>query len=87
MSKVTIELERELVNLFHHAQGRPEDKLKEYLILELYRRREVSSGKAAELLGMERVEFIRYASRLGISFLDMDEQELREEIERLQREG
>jgi predicted HTH domain antitoxin len=81
MDTVTIELDRALVNLLHDVHGRPEAKLKEYLILELYRRREVSSGKAAELLGMDRVEFIRYASRLGIPFLDMDDRELLDEIE------
>ena len=86
MSTVTIELERELVNLFHHVNGRPEDKLKEYLVLELYRRREISSGKAAELLGMERIEFIHYSSRLGIPFLDLDEHELQEEITRVREE-
>lgn len=87
MSTVTVELERELVNLFHHVHGRPEDKVKEYLVLELYRRREISSGKAAELLGMERAEFIRYASRLGIPFLDMDESELQEEIKWVRSEA
>lgn len=87
MSTVTIELERELVNLLHHVHGCPEDTVKEYLVLELYRRREVSSGRAAELLAMERAEFIRYASRLGISFLDVDERELREEIARVRGEG
>jgi predicted HTH domain antitoxin len=80
VNTVTVELERELAGLFHPAFGRPEDRIKEYLVLELYRRREVSSGKAAELLDMEHVEFIRYASRLGIPFLDMDEQELKDEI-------
>jgi predicted HTH domain antitoxin len=75
-----VELEHDLVNLFHDVRGRPEEKLKEYLILELYRRREISSGKAAEWLGMERVEFIRFASRLGIPYIDLDENELREEI-------
>ena len=80
MSTVAVELDHDLVNLFHDVGGRPEDKLKEYLILELYRRREISSGKAAEWLDMARLEFIRYASRLGISFIDLDEQELQEEI-------
>ena len=61
------------------------DNLKEYLVIELYRRREVSSEKAAELLGMERFEFVRYASRLGITYLDMDEQELATEIELAQK--
>ena len=56
-------------------EGIPE-KLKELSILELYRRKEISSGKAAELLGMERFEFVRYASRLGIPFFDMSKEEL-----------
>ncbi|MBM4046904.1 MAG: UPF0175 family protein [Planctomycetes bacterium] len=80
MSTVTVELESELTDLLHPVQGRVEDKLKEYLILELYRRREVSSGRAAELLGMHRLEFIRYASRLGIPYVDLDEQELMQDV-------
>ena len=80
MSMVTIELEQELMDLFHPLHGSPEALLKEYLVLELYRRHEISSGKAAELLDMERFEFIRYASHLGIPYIDMDERELQTEI-------
>lgn len=86
MSSVTIEVDQELVDLLHNV-GNPQDKLKEYLVLEMYRRREVSSGKAAELLGMERFEFIRYASRLGVPFLDMDEEEVQNEIAAARRSG
>jgi len=57
------------------------DRLKELSILELYRRKEISSGKAAELLGMERFEFVRYASRLGIPFFDMSKEELERDLE------
>jgi len=60
----------------------PDQAVKEIAVLELYRRREISSGKAAELLGMERTEFIRYAARLGIPFFEMDETELAEEVRR-----
>jgi len=84
MSTVMVEVDRELVDLLHHT-GRPEDKLKEYLTLELYRRREVSSGKAAELLGMDRWEFVRFASRNGIPFFEMDDRELQNEIEAARR--
>jgi len=55
------------------------------LFLELYRHHEISSGKAAELLGMEHFEFIRYASQIGIPFLDMDDAEFQEEIEMARR--
>ncbi|RKY62821.1 MAG: UPF0175 family protein [Candidatus Latescibacterota bacterium] len=87
MPTVTLELEKELADLLRPAQGRLEDVLKEYLVLELYRRRKISSGKAAEILGMERLEFIRYASRMGIPFLDMDEEEWAEEVRNIRRLG
>ena len=57
------------------------ERLKELSILELYRRKEISSGKAAELLDMEHFEFVRYASRLGIPFFDMSKEELERDIE------
>jgi predicted HTH domain antitoxin len=84
MNTVMMQVDRELVDLLRHI-GRPEDKLKEYLVLEMYRHREISSGKAAELLGMGRFEFVRYASRNGIPYFEMDEQELKDEINAAQR--
>ena len=80
MSMVTVELEYDLVNLFHDVREHPREKLKEYLVLEPYRRHEISSGKAAEWLDMERSEFIRYAARLGVPYIDLDETELQEEV-------
>jgi len=44
-------------------------------VLELYRRGIVSSGKAAELLGMQRFDFVRYADKLGIPFFRMSKEE------------
>ena len=49
------------------------------MTLELYRRGVISSGKAAELLSMPRFEFVHYASRLGIAFFDMTEDEWKAE--------
>jgi len=60
-------------------------RLKELSILELYRRKEISSGKAAELLGMERFEFVRYASRLGIPFFDISKEELQRDLKTAKR--
>ncbi len=81
MNTTMVELDRDLVNMFHSVSGHPEKRLAEYLVLELYRRHEISSGKAAEWLGMARVEFIHYASRLGIPYIDLDEYELFAEIQ------
>ena len=84
MSTVAIELEPEWVSVLRPLGGRPLTSLvKELSVLELYRRRQVSSGKAAELLGMDRFEFIRHAAREGISFLDLAEEEWDAELERV----
>ncbi|MBL7161449.1 MAG: UPF0175 family protein [Anaerolineales bacterium] len=77
---INVKLERQLWELFRPYYQQPDEAVKEVAVLELYRRREISSGKAAQLLGMERFEFIRYAARLGIPFFDMDEGELANEV-------
>ena len=47
--------------------GQPIDRTaREMIVFELYRRGLVSSGKAAELLGIPRLDFIRRTSDLGI---------------------
>jgi predicted HTH domain antitoxin len=47
----------------------------EMIVLELYRRGAISSGKAGELLRMPRLDFIRHASQLGIPNIDMTSEE------------
>ena len=85
MSRVALELEPEWANTLRPLSDRPLDSfVKELAVLELYRQRLISSGKAAELLGMERFEFVRHASRLGIRFLDMSAAELAEEMAQLE---
>jgi predicted HTH domain antitoxin len=58
--------------------------VKEYVVIELYRRGLLSSGKAAELLGMNRVAFIHYTGRLGIPFFRMTKDEWDEEARQAQ---
>jgi predicted HTH domain antitoxin len=85
MLKTVLELEPEWMRLLRPLTNQPLDSfIKELLVLELYRRHVISSGKSAELLGMERMEFIHHASRLGIPFLDMSEAEWAEELLQIQ---
>jgi predicted HTH domain antitoxin len=75
MSSVKIEIAEPLAALLHQTNQPVQQAVKEMIVLELYRRGTISSGKAAELLGMERIDFIRHASRLGIPYIDMTEDE------------
>jgi hypothetical protein len=71
MSTVRIDLEEGLAALLHQTNRPIQEAAREMIVLELYRRGTISSGKAAELLGMPRLEFIRHASGLGIPHIDM----------------
>ena len=51
--------------------------------LGLYRRRAISAGRAAALLDMEQLAFIRWTGSLGISYFDQSADELREELRTL----
>jgi len=68
MATVTMELDEELVALLQGPERPAEAAARELIVLELYRQGTVSSGKAAELLGMPRVAFIQHASGLGIPY-------------------
>jgi predicted HTH domain antitoxin len=75
MSSVKIEIEEPLAAILHQTNQEVQQAGREMIVLELYRRGAISSGKAAELLSMERIDFIKHASRLGIPYIDMTEEE------------
>lgn len=71
----TVVLDDELALLLEKIQQPLEKATREAAVLELCRRGIVSSGKAAQLLGMERFDFVRYASDLGIPYFAMTKEE------------
>ncbi len=75
MGSVKIEIEETLAALLHQTNQPVQQAGREMIVLELYRRGTISSGKAAELLSMQRIDFIKHASRLGIPYIDMTEEE------------
>ena len=77
--EITITIPSEILPIVAKRRRDIPARVLEYLILELYRLGEISSGKAAQLLDMERMEFVKFASRLGIPFIDMDKEELGED--------
>lgn len=53
-------------------------------IISLYRHDNISSGKAARLLGVHRLTFIRMLAQEGIPYLDYTSEELEQEITAVQ---
>ena len=75
MSTISIDLEEDLAALLQGLNQPVQQAAHEFIVLELYRRGTISSGKAAQLLGISRWEFVHHASRLGIAFFDLTEDE------------
>jgi predicted HTH domain antitoxin len=66
----TVTLDDELAALLE--KRKPLDQAaREALVIELFRRREISTGKACSLLSVSRVDFARRISDLGIPYFLM----------------
>lgn len=79
MSVINLHLEDDLTALLHESNQPVQKTVREFVVLELYRRGTISSGKAAQSLGMSRGEFIHHASRLGVAFFEMTSDEWQSE--------
>jgi predicted HTH domain antitoxin len=75
-----VHLDAEITALLHTSNQTLQQTAQELIVLELYRRGTLASGKAANLLNMSRFDFIHHASRLGIPFFEMTQDEW--EVER-----
>ena len=84
MSVLSVDLDESLVALLRHTNPNESVAAREMIVLELFRRGEVSSGRAARMLGMVRKEFLKYASRLGIAVFDLSAEEWEQERKQCQ---
>jgi predicted HTH domain antitoxin len=75
MGRVLLDLDDELASTLALTDRPLPEAARDLIVTELYRRGTISSGRAAELLGMDRFDFVRYASSLGIPYFDMTEDE------------
>ena len=80
MGMATVTLRDDLVALMREGDGSVDRVAQEMIVLELFRRRRISSGRAAELLGMSKRAFIQFAAELGIPFFDLSDDEWEHEL-------
>jgi hypothetical protein len=80
MASTNVDLGEELGAVLEKLGQPVEQAAREMIVLELYRRSVISSGKAAILLGVERLDFIRRASDLGIPYFRLTEVEWQAEV-------
>jgi hypothetical protein len=78
---MTLQIDEDLGALLLSGAGPVDVAASELIVLELYRQRRISSGKAAQLLGEDREDFLNRAARADISYLDLSPAELNHEFE------
>ena len=64
----------------HVPSSEVERELRLAAAVKLYELGRLSSGKAAQLSGMDRVEFLLSLHRIGVAVLDLDPREIEDEI-------
>jgi predicted HTH domain antitoxin len=55
-------------------------QINEWLVLSLFTEERISSGKAAQLLNISRIEFLALLRKRGIAFINYTTEELEEEF-------
>ncbi|MGH2561511.1 MAG: UPF0175 family protein [Thermomicrobiales bacterium] len=83
MTVITVHIEDDLAALIGQEDAPVEQTARELMVMELFRRGTISGGRAAELLRMDRLEFIHRAADVGIPYFNIAEQDLEDEIARL----
>jgi predicted HTH domain antitoxin len=78
---VTVELPDEAFATHPWDPQQVAAELRTLWLIDLVRQRRMGHGRAAELSGLSRLEFIREMGRHGVSPFDYDEDELRRELE------
>jgi predicted HTH domain antitoxin len=81
MNAVTIDLPESLLLTTGQSRDEFAKEAKFLLMVKLFELGRISSGKAAEICGMPRIDFIHAVGKMGIPVVQLDEDELAREFE------
>jgi len=81
MTETTLEIKIP-ADLLQFGLGRDEiqHRVTEWLVLSMFTEERISSGRAARLLGISRIEFLALLRDRGIAYIDYTREELEEEF-------
>jgi predicted HTH domain antitoxin len=83
---VELELPRDLLGALEVTEQELEPELKRWIALGLFREERISSGTAAELLGLSKAEFIDLLDRHGVAYFRETPEELEARMDVLRDE-
>ena len=80
MSQVPVMINEEVVELLGLSGEQLERSILEDIVVGMYRRHDISARRAAGLLSMEFLSFLRWTGEMGIPYIDMTPEEWQEEM-------
>jgi len=83
---VTMELPRDILSAANISEIKANSDIKKYLALYLFGERVLSFGKATELSGMNKFEFMELLGSKGISF-NYDSEDYQEDLKTIKELG
>jgi len=78
--QIIVEVPNHYLDAMHQAPGDFAQEAKLAMAAKLFEMKRLSSGMAANLIGMDRVAFLAQLQRFGVPILDLDEDELAQDI-------
>ena len=83
MSTITLSLNlpQELIPLLEANETELQRRILELIVLELVRKQQISTGKAAEMLGISKWEFVQKLGQNNIPYFTQSPEELLAEVE------
>jgi predicted HTH domain antitoxin len=78
--KVEIELPRNLLAALDIPESELGRQAREWVLLELFQEGKISSGKAAEMLGLSKAQFLDLLNQRNLPYLDADLRNLEREV-------
>lgn len=79
--QITIDIPQQLPDIMHCSPVDFEKQAKMAMVAKLYEMGKLSSGMAAQIAGLERVEFLLQLSQFGVPMIDLDKDELQADFE------
>lgn len=80
MSQIPVMIDKEVVELLDLDGKQLERSMLEDIVVGMYRRHDISARRAAGLLSMEFMSFLRWTGEMGIPYIDMTPEEWQEEL-------
>jgi predicted HTH domain antitoxin len=78
--KVEIELPRNLIVALDIPESELGRQAREWVLLELFQEGKISAGKAAEVLGLSKIQFLDLLTQRNLPYLDASLEELEQEV-------